>query len=159
VRVSKEQDHVLISPRGLSFAEVTAANLVSTRTCFVVIFQSWVQTAVSGAKSWCGNVWIISVRIILIKISCLQKTHDEWIKCLTRSSAYGATHSSGKKRFIMIPLSAFLCGSLFYLYVMNAHRGHMAYKSQIGCVHMGIMSHMQTIEHEGDSTQSCSSQR
>uniref|UniRef100_A0A7N8Y4F4 Adducin 3 (gamma) b n=1 Tax=Mastacembelus armatus TaxID=205130 RepID=A0A7N8Y4F4_9TELE len=28
VRVSKEQDHVLISPRGLSFAEVTAANLV-----------------------------------------------------------------------------------------------------------------------------------
>lgn len=30
VRVSKEQDHVLISPRGLSFAEVTAANLVRT---------------------------------------------------------------------------------------------------------------------------------
>lgn len=30
VRVNKEQDHVLISPRGLSFAEVTAANLVST---------------------------------------------------------------------------------------------------------------------------------
>uniref|UniRef100_A0A665XCY9 Gamma-adducin-like n=1 Tax=Echeneis naucrates TaxID=173247 RepID=A0A665XCY9_ECHNA len=30
VRVSKEQDHILISPRGLSFAEVTAANLVST---------------------------------------------------------------------------------------------------------------------------------
>ncbi|XP_022053461.1 adducin 3 (gamma) b [Acanthochromis polyacanthus] len=28
VRVSKEQDHVLIGPRGLSFAEVTAANLV-----------------------------------------------------------------------------------------------------------------------------------
>lgn len=28
LRVSKEQDHVLISPRGLSFAEVTAANLV-----------------------------------------------------------------------------------------------------------------------------------
>ncbi|XP_068183038.1 adducin 3 (gamma) b [Antennarius striatus] len=28
VRVNKEQDHVLMSPRGLSFAEVTAANLV-----------------------------------------------------------------------------------------------------------------------------------
>ncbi|KAF3708141.1 Gamma-adducin Adducin-like protein 70 [Channa argus] len=28
VRVNKEQDHVLISPQGLSFAEVTAANLV-----------------------------------------------------------------------------------------------------------------------------------
>lgn len=30
VRVNKEQDHVLISPRGLSFTEVTAGNLVST---------------------------------------------------------------------------------------------------------------------------------
>lgn len=30
VRVSKEQDHVLISPQGLSYAEVTGANLVST---------------------------------------------------------------------------------------------------------------------------------
>lgn len=39
VRVNKEQDHVLISPRGLSFAEVTAANLVSTMAVFVVIFQ------------------------------------------------------------------------------------------------------------------------
>lgn len=44
VRVSKEQDHVLISPRGLSFAEVTSANLVSTMAVCVcvcvVIFQS-----------------------------------------------------------------------------------------------------------------------
>lgn len=30
VRVNKEQDHVLISPQGLSYAEVTGANLVST---------------------------------------------------------------------------------------------------------------------------------
>ncbi|XP_015247278.1 PREDICTED: gamma-adducin-like, partial [Cyprinodon variegatus] len=30
VRVNKEQDHILISPQGLSFAEVTAANLVRT---------------------------------------------------------------------------------------------------------------------------------
>lgn len=36
VRVNKEQDHVLISPRGLSFAEVTGANLVSQTTeCMV----------------------------------------------------------------------------------------------------------------------------
>lgn len=36
VRVNKEQDHVLISPQGLSYAEVTGANLVST-VLFVVI--------------------------------------------------------------------------------------------------------------------------
>lgn len=48
MRVSKEQDHILISPRGLSFAEVTAANLVSTMTVFVVIFQLGVRTALSG---------------------------------------------------------------------------------------------------------------
>lgn len=36
VRVNKEQDHVLISPQGLSYAEVAGANLVST-ALFVVI--------------------------------------------------------------------------------------------------------------------------
>lgn len=36
VRVSKEQDHVLISPQGLSYAEVTGANLVSTATLLVI---------------------------------------------------------------------------------------------------------------------------
>lgn len=36
VRVNKEQDHVLISPQGLSYAEVTGANLVSG-ALFVVI--------------------------------------------------------------------------------------------------------------------------
>lgn len=36
VRVNKEQDHVLISPQGLSYAEVTGANLVSA-ALFVVI--------------------------------------------------------------------------------------------------------------------------
>lgn len=30
-RVSKEQDHILILPRGLSFAEASASNLVSRR--------------------------------------------------------------------------------------------------------------------------------
>lgn len=39
VRVNKEQDHVLISPQGLSFAEVTGANLVSTGALFVAIFH------------------------------------------------------------------------------------------------------------------------
>lgn len=38
VRVNKEQDHVLISPRGLSFSEVTAANLVSTIAVYVCVF-------------------------------------------------------------------------------------------------------------------------
>jgi len=38
VRVSKEQDHILISPRGLSFAEVTAANLVRTMAAWAFIF-------------------------------------------------------------------------------------------------------------------------
>ncbi|CDR07965.1 unnamed protein product [Oncorhynchus mykiss] len=32
VRVSKEQDHILIIPRGLSFAEASASNLVSPIT-------------------------------------------------------------------------------------------------------------------------------
>ncbi|XP_008427566.1 gamma-adducin-like [Poecilia reticulata] len=39
VRVSKEQDHVLISPRGLSFAEVTAANLVKVNIVGDVVDQ------------------------------------------------------------------------------------------------------------------------
>ncbi|XP_059215568.1 adducin 3 (gamma) b [Centropristis striata] len=39
VRVSKEQDHVLISPRGLSFAEVTAANLVKVNIVGEVVDQ------------------------------------------------------------------------------------------------------------------------
>ncbi|XP_013857498.1 gamma-adducin isoform X2 [Austrofundulus limnaeus] len=39
VRVSKEQDHVLISPRGLSFAEVTAANLVKVNIIGNVVDQ------------------------------------------------------------------------------------------------------------------------
>ncbi|XP_040905971.1 adducin 3 (gamma) b isoform X1 [Toxotes jaculatrix] len=39
VRVSKEQDHVLISPRGLSFAEVTAANLVKVNMIGDVVDQ------------------------------------------------------------------------------------------------------------------------
>lgn len=33
VRVNKEQDHVLISPQGLSYAEVTGTNLVSNPLC------------------------------------------------------------------------------------------------------------------------------
>ncbi|XP_075931858.1 gamma-adducin-like isoform X3 [Anarhichas minor] len=39
VRVTKEQDHVLISPRGLSFAEVTAANLVKVNIVGGVVDQ------------------------------------------------------------------------------------------------------------------------
>lgn len=39
LRVSKEQDHVLISPRGLSFAEVTAANLVKVNIVGDVVDQ------------------------------------------------------------------------------------------------------------------------
>ncbi|XP_035982751.1 adducin 3 (gamma) b [Fundulus heteroclitus] len=39
VRVSKEQDHVLISPRGLSFSEVTAANLVKVNIVGDVVDQ------------------------------------------------------------------------------------------------------------------------
>ncbi|XP_029031725.1 adducin 3 (gamma) b isoform X1 [Betta splendens] len=39
VRVNKEQDHVLISPRGLSFAEVTAANLVKVNIVGEVVDQ------------------------------------------------------------------------------------------------------------------------
>uniref|UniRef100_A0A3Q3BN61 Adducin 3 (gamma) b n=1 Tax=Kryptolebias marmoratus TaxID=37003 RepID=A0A3Q3BN61_KRYMA len=39
VRVSKEQDHVLISPRGLSFAEVTAANLVKVNIIGNIVDQ------------------------------------------------------------------------------------------------------------------------
>ncbi|XP_045927251.1 adducin 3 (gamma) b isoform X2 [Micropterus dolomieu] len=39
VRVNKEQDHVLISPRGLSFAEVTAANLVKVNIIGGVVDQ------------------------------------------------------------------------------------------------------------------------
>lgn len=38
VRVNKEQDHILISPRGLSFHELTAANLVSAVAVCIVIF-------------------------------------------------------------------------------------------------------------------------
>ncbi|CAL1577579.1 unnamed protein product [Knipowitschia caucasica] len=39
LRVSKEQDHVLISPRGLSFAEVTSANLVKVNIVGDVVDQ------------------------------------------------------------------------------------------------------------------------
>uniref|UniRef100_UPI0037E94CDE adducin 3 (gamma) b n=1 Tax=Semicossyphus pulcher TaxID=241346 RepID=UPI0037E94CDE len=39
VRVNKEQDHVLIGPRGLSFAEVTAANLVKVNIVSEVVDQ------------------------------------------------------------------------------------------------------------------------
>ncbi|XP_069548905.1 gamma-adducin-like isoform X1 [Brachyistius frenatus] len=39
VRVSKEQDHVLIGPRGLCFAEVTAANLVKVNIIGEVVDQ------------------------------------------------------------------------------------------------------------------------
>lgn len=39
LRVSKEQDHVLISPRGLNFAEVTAANLVKVNIIGDVVDQ------------------------------------------------------------------------------------------------------------------------
>ncbi|KAM4591869.1 gamma-adducin-like [Odontesthes bonariensis] len=39
VRVSKEQDHILISPRGLSFSEVTAANLVKVNIIGEVVDQ------------------------------------------------------------------------------------------------------------------------
>ncbi|KAM9344664.1 adducin 3 (gamma) b [Symphorus nematophorus] len=39
VRVNKEQDHVLISPRGLSFAEVTGANLVKVNIIGEVVDQ------------------------------------------------------------------------------------------------------------------------
>lgn len=39
VKVSKEQDHVLISPQGLSFAEVTAANLVKVNMVGDVVDQ------------------------------------------------------------------------------------------------------------------------
>lgn len=39
LRVSKEQDHVLISPRGLSFSEVTAANLVKVNIIGDVVDQ------------------------------------------------------------------------------------------------------------------------
>uniref|UniRef100_A0A673Z6J7 Adducin 3 (gamma) b n=1 Tax=Salmo trutta TaxID=8032 RepID=A0A673Z6J7_SALTR len=36
IRVSKEQDHVLIIPQGLSFTEVTAGNLVSSMKCGIL---------------------------------------------------------------------------------------------------------------------------
>ncbi|XP_064176877.1 gamma-adducin-like isoform X2 [Anguilla rostrata] len=39
VRVSKEQDHILILPRGLSFAEATAANLVKVNIIGEVVDQ------------------------------------------------------------------------------------------------------------------------
>uniref|UniRef100_A0A8C4NVW0 Adducin 3 (gamma) b n=1 Tax=Dicentrarchus labrax TaxID=13489 RepID=A0A8C4NVW0_DICLA len=39
VRVNKEQDHVLISPRGLSFSEVTGANLVKVNIIGEVVDQ------------------------------------------------------------------------------------------------------------------------
>ncbi|MED6277153.1 hypothetical protein CHARACLAT_010391 [Characodon lateralis] len=39
MRVSKEQDHVLISPQGLSFAEVTAANLMKVNIIGDVVDQ------------------------------------------------------------------------------------------------------------------------
>ncbi|XP_058507083.1 adducin 3 (gamma) b [Solea solea] len=46
VRVSKEQDHILISPRGLSFAEVTAANLVKVNIIGEVVDQGSTDLAI-----------------------------------------------------------------------------------------------------------------
>uniref|UniRef100_A0A8C6LLU1 Adducin 3 (gamma) b n=1 Tax=Nothobranchius furzeri TaxID=105023 RepID=A0A8C6LLU1_NOTFU len=46
VRVSKEQDHVLISPRGLSFAEVTAANLVKVNIIGEVVDQGSTELSI-----------------------------------------------------------------------------------------------------------------
>ncbi|XP_069394996.1 adducin 3 (gamma) b isoform X2 [Paralichthys olivaceus] len=46
VRVSTEQDHVLISPRGLSFAEVTAANLVKVNIIGEVVDQGSTDLAI-----------------------------------------------------------------------------------------------------------------
>uniref|UniRef100_A0A7N5P5I6 Adducin 3 n=1 Tax=Ailuropoda melanoleuca TaxID=9646 RepID=A0A7N5P5I6_AILME len=36
VRISKEQDHIIIIPRGLSFSEATASNLVSSMKCGIL---------------------------------------------------------------------------------------------------------------------------
>ncbi|XP_061600722.1 adducin 3 (gamma) b [Cololabis saira] len=46
VRVNKEQDHVLVSPRGLSFAEVTAANLVKVNIIGDVVEQGSTELAI-----------------------------------------------------------------------------------------------------------------
>lgn len=46
LRVSKEQDHVLISPRGLSFAEVTAANLVKVNIVGDVVDQGSTELSI-----------------------------------------------------------------------------------------------------------------
>lgn len=45
-RISKEQDHILIIPRGLSFAEASASNLV--RLCYM--FLRWQNRAVAKIK-------------------------------------------------------------------------------------------------------------
>ncbi|XP_034538275.1 adducin 3 (gamma) b [Notolabrus celidotus] len=46
VRVNKEQDHVLIGPRGLSFAEVTAGNLVKVNIVGEVVDQGSTDLAI-----------------------------------------------------------------------------------------------------------------
>lgn len=54
VRVNKEQDHVLISPQGLSFAEVTAANLVSIMA-LLLFFNHECRLLCHGSSSCIGQ--------------------------------------------------------------------------------------------------------
>ncbi|XP_041123990.1 gamma-adducin-like isoform X1 [Polyodon spathula] len=49
VRVSKEQDHVLIIPRGLSFAEATASNLVKVNIIGDVVDQGCTNLSIDHA--------------------------------------------------------------------------------------------------------------
>uniref|UniRef100_A0AAY4DYC3 Class II aldolase/adducin N-terminal domain-containing protein n=1 Tax=Denticeps clupeoides TaxID=299321 RepID=A0AAY4DYC3_9TELE len=49
VRVSKEQDHILISPRGLSFAEASASNLVKVNIIGDVVDQGSTNLSVDHA--------------------------------------------------------------------------------------------------------------
>lgn len=58
MRVSKEQDHVLISPQGLSYAEVTGANLVSTTALFVITIMCLVDII--------GKKWQLFFRLLAI---------------------------------------------------------------------------------------------
>lgn len=65
VRVNKEQDHVLISPQGLSYAEVTGANLVSTALFVVIATRGQISPTLGvmlvTAPCWSVNHSIISV--------------------------------------------------------------------------------------------------
>ncbi|XP_069045313.1 adducin 3 (gamma) a isoform X1 [Lepisosteus oculatus] len=49
VRVSKEQDHILIIPRGLSFAETTASNLVKVNIIGEVVDQGTTNLSIDHA--------------------------------------------------------------------------------------------------------------